>query len=242
MDSLLREKPEWLEPLQTRLTYRFRNMELLAQALTHRSYAHENLHEEVFDNERLEFLGDAVLNMVMSHLAMEQVPDQPEGELTRIRASIVNEKALARMSRRLGLGRFIFLGHGEKQTGGREKTSILANCYEAVVGAVYLDGGYEAAFRMLQSHFSEVLKRVEQKIPRENSKTLLQEQTQKRHQTVPRYALLSESGLDHEKTFRVRVSIQGVTMGHGEGTTKKEAEQRAAQEALGKLMAPRNEL
>ncbi len=242
MDSLLREKPEWLEPLQTTLTYRFRNMELLAQALTHRSYAHENSHGEVFDNERLEFLGDTVLNMVMSHLAMEQFPDQPEGELTRIRASIVNEKALARMSRRLGLGRFIFLGHGEKQTGGREKTSILANCYEAVVGAVYLDGGYEAAFRMLQLHFSEVLNRVEQKIPRENFKTLLQEQTQKRHQTVPRYTLLSESGPDHEKTFRVHVSIQGVTMGHGEGTTKKEAEQRAAQEALGKLMAPRNEL
>lgn len=232
-----KEKLEWLEPLETTLKYRFRNIGLLAQALTHRSYAHESLQEKLSDNERLEFLGDAVLNVVTSHLVMDQFPDQPEGELTRIRALIVNEKALARISRRMGLGGFILLGKGENQTGGRGKASILANCYEAVVGAVYLDGGYEEAFRVLQTHFSEVLKRVEQRAARQDFKTLLQERTQSRHQTIPCYTLVSESGPDHEKTFRVHVSIQGVAMGHGEGKTKKEAEQRAAEEGLERLMA-----
>lgn len=236
MDPLMTEKLEWLEPVQAILKYRFRSIELLAQALTHRSYTHENLQEELSDNERFEFLGDAVLSVVISHLVMEQFPDQPEGDLTRIRALIVNEKTLAGISRRMGLGRFILLGKGEDQTGGREKASILANCYEAVVGAVYLDGGYEEAFRMLQLHFSKALARVEQKVPRQDFKTLLQEKTQNRHQTIPRYTLVSESGPDHEKTFRVHVSIQGVAMGHGEGKTKKEAEQHAAQEAIGMLM------
>lgn len=242
MDPLKKETLEWLGPLQVILKYRFRNIELLAQALTHTSYTHENLQNKFFDNERLEFLGDAVLNVVMSHLVMERFSDQSEGELTRIRALIVNEKALAQVSRRTGLGRFMLLGKGENQTGGREKTSILADCYEAVLGAVYLDGGYEEAFRMLQSHFSEVLTRVGQKIPRQNFKTLLQEQTQNRYQTIPRYSLVGESGPDHEKRFRVCVSIQGMAVGHGEGKTKREAEQRAAEEALGKLMTRVNGL
>lgn len=236
MDSLKGETLEWLEPLQAILTYRFRNTDLLAQALTHKSYANENLQSRLFDNERLEFLGDAVLNVVVSHLVMERFSDQSEGDLTRIRASIVNEKALARISRRMGLGRFILLGKGEDQTGGREKASILANCYEAVLGAVYLDGGYVEAFRMVEAHFSEIVAKVGQKIPRQDFKTLLQEQTQNRSQTIPHYSLVSESGPDHEKNFRVSVSIQGVVMGHGEGKTKKEAEQRAAEEALEKLM------
>lgn len=227
---------EWLEPLQAILKYRFRNVDLLAQALTHPSYAHENLQWDSFDNERLEFLGDAVLNVVIGHMVMWRFSDQSEGELTRIRASVVNERALAGMARRMGLGRFVFLGKGEDQTGGREKASILADCYEAVVGAVYLDGGYGEAFRMLESHFSDLLTRLGRKRPSQDFKSLLQEQTQNKYQTIPRYALVSETGPDHEKRFCVSVSVQGVTLGQGEGKTKKEAEQRAAQEALGKLM------
>ncbi len=237
MDPSEKETREWLESLQAILTYRFRNADLLVQALTHKSYTHENLQNEPFDNERFEFLGDAVLNLAMSHLVMERFFDLSEGELTRIRALVVNEKALARVSKRLGLGRFILLGKGEEQTGGREKTSILANCYEAVLGAVYLDGGYEDASRILHLHFSEVLTELGKKTARQNFKSLLQEQTQNRYQTVPRYAVVSVSGPDHEKQFRVSVSIQGVAMGHGEGKTKKEAEQKAAEEALGRLMS-----
>ncbi len=237
MDPSEKETREWLESLQAILTYRFRNADLLVQALTHKSYTHENLQNEPFDNERFEFLGDAVLNLAMSHLVMERFFDLSEGELTRIRALVVNEKALARVSKRLGLGRFILLGKGEEQTGGREKTSILANCYEAVLGAVYLDGGYEDASRILHLHFSEVLTELGQKTARQNFKSILQEQTQNRYQTVPRYAVVSVSGPDHEKQFRVSVSIQGVAMGHGEGKTKKEAEQEAAEEALGRLMS-----
>ncbi len=237
MDPSEKETREWLESLQAILTYRFRNADLLVQALTHKSYTHENLQNEPFDNERFEFLGDAVLNLAMSHLVMERFFDLSEGELTRIRALVVNEKALARVSKRLGLGRFILLGKGEEQTGGREKTSILANCYEAVLGAVYLDGGYEDASRILHLHFSEVLTELGKKTARQNFKSILQEQTQNRYQTVPRYAVVSVSGPDHEKQFRVSVSIQGVAMGHGEGKTKKEAEQEAAEEALGRLMS-----
>jgi len=232
MDSMERQTAEWLESLQTILKYRFRNIDLLTQALTHSSYAHESLQEERFDNERLEFLGDAVLNVAMSHLIMERFRDQPEGELTRMRASTVNEKALARVSRRMDLGRFILLGKGEDQTGGREKDSILADCYEAILGALYLDGGYNKAFRMVQSHFSEALAEVGQKIPRQDCKSRLQERTQNRYGTIPRYSVVSESGPDHEKRFVVSVSIDGMVVARGEGKSKREAEQRAAKAAL----------
>lgn len=225
---------EWVDTLQVKLGYRFRDAGLLLQALTHRSYANET-RDNVLDNERLEFLGDAVLGAVISHLVMTRFPDRPEGDLTRIRASLVNENALARTSKRLHLGRFIRLGQGERRTGGREKRSILACCYEAVVGAVYLDGGYEAAFEMVRSHFSGILKRIGKTMPLEDFKTPLQDETQRRLRAVPRYTVLNERGPDHEKRFRVRVCVQGVTMGQGEGRTKKEAEQQAAREALGKL-------
>lgn len=235
MDVSDDERAERTEALEALLKYQFRNIDLLTQALTHTSYAHENLQDEPFDNERLEFLGDAVLNLVMSDLVMKQFPDQSEGELTRIRASTVNEKSLARVSRQIGLGRFIFLGKGESQTGGREKPSILADCYEAVLGAVYLDGGYREAFRLLESHFSGVLTRMRRKIPRQDFKSILQEETQNRYQRIPRYSLVKASGPDHEKEFCVSVSVKGTIMGHGVARTKKEAEQRAAEEALGKL-------
>jgi len=236
MDPSGEETSKRVEGLEALLKYRFRSVSLLVEALTHRSYAHENLEEKVVDNERLEFLGDVVLNLVISHLVMERFPDLLAGELTRIRAAIVNEKAVAEISKHIGLGRFILLGKGEDLSGGRTKVSILADCYEAIVGAVYLDGGFGEVSRMLQSHFSRVLARLVRRIPRQNFKNLLQEEAQIRHKTVPQYSVVRESGPDHEKKFRVSASIQDVIMGHGEGRTKKEAEQRAAEESLTKLM------
>jgi ribonuclease-3 len=228
-------EPEWLEPLETSLGYRFRNIELLVQSLTHTSYAHENLQEEPLDNERLEFLGDAVLDLVVTHLIMDRFKQESEGELTRIRALIVNERSLARVSKKLDLGRYMRMGKGEEQTGGRGKLSILANCYEAVIGAVYLDGGYTAVFGVLQSHFLDTLNTVGLRSSKRDFKSLLQEQTQKRKGTIPQYVLLEASGPEHEKTFLVQVRVEGVTMGSGEGRSKKEAEQRAASEALQKI-------
>jgi ribonuclease-3 len=237
MDPSSEETSKWMEDVQAALTYRFRNSDFLSEALTHRSHAHENLQAKLVDNERLEFLGDAVLNSVISHLLIERFADQSAGELTRMRALIVNEKALARTSRRIGLGRFILLGKGENQSGGREKLSILADCYEAVVGAVYLDGGYGEVFRLVNSHFSGVLTRLGRKIPRQNFKNLLQERTQSLYHAIPQYSLVKESGPDHVKEFRISVSIEGVVMGHGEGRTKKDAEQGAAERALTKLIS-----
>jgi ribonuclease-3 len=236
MDALEQEADEWREALQVRLGYRFQDGDFLAQALTHRSHVHENLGENDRDNERLEFLGDAILNAVISHALMERFSDRSEGDLTRIRASIVNGRTLSSLARRLGLGRFVFLGRGEDLTGGREKTSILAACYEALVGAVYLDGGYEAVRRMVESHFLDTLLEAGQKVTGQDFKTLLQQETQRRYHAVPRYAMVRETGPDHEKIFQISVSIEGLTMGQGAGKTKKEAEQRAAHEALDRLM------
>jgi ribonuclease-3 len=236
MDLRERGDRERLDHLQEGLGYRFRDGNLLAQALTHTSYAHEHLRGPVGDNERLEFLGDAILNGVMTHLLTERFSDRAEGELTRMRALLVNQRALARVARALGLGQFLLLGKGEEQTGGQGKSSILANAYEAVVGAVYLDGGYERVFHMVQSHFSETLKRIGEQISRQDFKNLLQERVQIRYHTVPHYAVVRESGPDHQKWFHVCVSVRGRILGRGEGTTRKEAEQRAAEEALGKAM------
>ena len=237
MDAFEQQGDNWRGPLEALLGYRFQEKDLLAQALTHRSYVHENLGANSRDNERLEFLGDAILNAVITHVLTDRFPDRSEGELTRIRAAIVNKRTLSSLARRLGLGRFVFLGRGEGLTGGREKTSILADCYEALVAAVYLDGGYEAVCRMIPFHFSETLVRAAQKLRGEDFKTLLQQETQRRYRAVPRYATVRETGPDHEKRFHVSVSIQGVTTGEGAGKTKKEAEQRAAQEALDRLIA-----
>ena len=236
MNLMERGDRERVEDFQKGLGYRFREENLLAQALTHASYAHEHLLGPVGDNERLEFLGDAILNGVMTHLLTERFSDRAEGELTRMRARLVNQRALARVARGLGLGQFVRLGKGEAQTGGKGKLSILANTYEAVVGAVYLDGGYERVFHMVQSHFSETLKRVGEQISRQDFKNLLQEKVQNRFHTVPHYAVVAESGPDHQKWFHVCVSVRRRILGRGEGGTRKEAEQRAAEEALGKVV------
>lgn len=223
-----------LKGLMERLSYTFQDIGLLQQALVHRSYVNERPGLGLESNERLEFLGDAVLSTVVSHLLTQEFPDADEGELSRLRAGLVNEAILASHARRLDLGRFISLGKGEELTGGRDKSSILADTYEAVIGAVYLDGGFEGAYHLISSHFSHILKEPWNK--GRDYKTELQEYTQESFKELPRYILIGEKGPEHNKVFEVEVLIKGEVFGKGKGRSKKEAEQKAAQEALGRLI------
>lgn len=217
--------------LQGNMSYVFRDKTLLLQALTHKSYANEKK-GKLIDNERLEFLGDAVLDLVISHLIMEKFSSLPEGEMSKLRASLVNEASLAVMAEELGLSKYLSLGHGEELSGGRNKPSILADSFEAVIAAVYLDGGFDEAFRIVSSQFSKFLTKTDLYI---DYKTRLQELTQERLKCMPEYKLTSASGPDHARTFEVELKIGGNLHGAGKGKTKKEAEQKAAKEALEKL-------
>ncbi len=219
---------ERLNEFQERLGYSFRRLELLQEALTHRSYGKP-------DNERLEFLGDSVIELVVSHLLFETFPEQREGELSKMRSSLVKEEALAEVARRINLGRFILLGKGEETTGGRNKDSILAGALEAVLAAVYLDGGFEEAFRVVKELFDDAVRGMAETWRDRDFKTRLQEYTQARFKEVPQYKVVQERGPEHDKIFQVVVTVRGRIWGRGSGRSKKEAEQRAAEEALRKL-------
>jgi ribonuclease III len=223
-----------LDPLQHSLGYWFKDLSILKQALTHRSYVNEHPESAMRHNERLEFLGDAVLDLTLSDLLLKKYPDLPEGMLSKIRAGQVNEKKLAVLSLQLGLGSLLLIGKGEEQTGGREKTSILANAFEAVLGALYLEGGFQAAMtfvdRLFQSHIDG-----EQYRSTRDHKTFLQEHCQGKMKTMPAYTVYREEGPDHQKIFYVEVKIQGQVVSKGKGKTKKEAQQKAAEEALKQL-------
>jgi ribonuclease III len=217
------------DAVERALGHRFVRPDYLGLALSHRSFGTGDP-----NNEKLEFLGDAVLSLAMSHLLMEQFPDAREGELSKIRASLVNAEVLARRARGMDLGRWLRLGKGEEKSGGREKPSILAAAYEAVLGAVYLDGGYEAAFRVVQAHFAgDVSEHL--RVGLRDYKTQLQEITQRLFRETPAYTLVEESGPDHEKQFVSEIVIAGRTRGRGVGRSKKTAEQAAAMEALAAL-------
>jgi ribonuclease III len=220
-----------MEELQKHLRYTFREEALLLQALTHKSYAHEKK-GGLKDNERLEFLGDAVLDLSISHLIMETFPDLSEGEMSKLRASLVNESSLAAMAEKIGLNRHLLLGHGEERSGGRKKSSILADSFEAVMAAVYMDGGFDAAFKTVFRHFSKLLSKADLY---RDYKTRLQEFTQERMKCMPDYSLKSTTGPDHARVFEVELQIKGKLYGTGKGKTKKEAEQEAAREAMEKL-------
>jgi len=224
-----------LKELESSLGYRFRDINLLNQALTHRSYANENPEENLSDNERLEFLGDAVLNLVISHKAMEGNPDFQEGELSKLRSAMVNENSLALKAREFSLGKYLLLGRGEDSTRGREKNSILSDTYEAVIAGIYLDGGLETAFVVIEKHFRPQFENIDRDKLHHDSKTRLQELVQGLYRSTPDYVLADEWGPDHNKTFRVRLLINSETYGEGEGKSKKEAEQEAAREALARL-------
>ncbi len=230
-----KERKSRLRELQKKIGYRFKSLDLFNQSLRHKSYVHENVRGEKGDNERLEFLGDAVLGLVIGHLIMDRYPDYPEGSLSRLRAAVVNETRLAEIARDLSLGKYLLLGKGEEMTRGREKASILSSTLEAVLAAVYLDGGFKKASRVISHLFSLPLEMAEKESFYQDFKTKLQEFSQETLKATPRYVMSKEFGPDHKKIFGAKVVIQGKVVGVGAGKTKKEAEQRAAQRTLKKL-------
>jgi ribonuclease-3 len=223
-----------LTSLQGRIAYRFHNAQLLVQALTHRSFLHEQQGEGE-DNERLEFLGDSVIEVVVSHLLLIRFPHLNEGGLSKMRAKFVKEATLAALARTVELGAALRLGRGEEETNGREKASILAGGFEALMAAVYFDGGYGEVSRVIEGLYTPLLEEVTGAVEDKDFKTRLQEYTQLHLHVTPHYTVTREEGPDHAKTFEVVIAINGRFYGRGRGRSKKEAEQRAAEEALGSL-------
>ena len=225
------QEPSPYALLEAELAYRFRDPSLVETALTHRSWMNETQDSSRSDNERLEFLGDAVLALVSSDLLMKHFPEHPEGELSKARAAIVNEAGLARIAEALTLGQWIFLGRGEEQAGGRQKRSLLANAFEALLGAVYLDGGFPAAFAVAERLIEPLLADIPT-VASKDFKSRLQELAQAKLQLAPSYLVLSEHGPDHAKTFEVAILIGEKEYGRAFGRSKKEAQQNAAELAL----------
>ena len=220
-----------LSELNERLRYTFNDEGLLEESLRHSSFVNEQSDPDIRDNERLEFLGDAVLNLVVGHLLMHRHSDMREGDLSKMRANLVNESQLAAIARKTDLGPHIKLGRGEIQTNGREKNSILAGTFEAVVAAIYLDGGFGAAFAFIESHFSDLLCATPTPTAYHDYKSQVQELVQVRHKEIPLYTVVDESGPDHDKTFRVRLKVSDLCT-EGIGKSKKTAEQDAAKKYL----------
>jgi ribonuclease III len=230
--------PRPISELSERLGYGFKDPKLLELACIHKSFGNEHRAAqplEARDNERLEFLGDAVLDLIVSLCLLEAFPKSSEGDLSKLRAGLVNEKSLARLAKTLELGEFIWLGKGEEQTGGRAKESILASTLEAVVAAVFSDGGFAAADAWVRELFAARLKGIRGEDGLQDYKTTLQELVQGRFKSAPRYELVQASGPDHDKTFEVRVLINGALTATASGKSKKEAEQQAAKLALEQL-------
>lgn len=221
-----------IEELEKSIGYEFKDKKLLKRALTHSSYSNEQKINKNGDYERLEFLGDAVLEMISSVFFYNKYPDMPEGQLTKQRSSYVCEPALAACAREFGLDKYILLGKGEEQTGGRKRDSIISDVCEAVIGALYLDGGFEIAHTFIHRF---ILIDGNNKGKFMDSKSLLQEKVQAMNHLTLEYELVGEEGPDHDKSFIVEVLIGGKSMGKGVGKTKKSAEQHAAYEALLKL-------
>ena len=221
-----------IKDFQNTIGYNFQSEGLLRQALTHSSYANEKHMKKLSDNERLEFLGDAVLELVSSDFLYKNYQKLPEGELTKLRASIVCEPTLALCAKELHLGEYLLLGKGEDQTGGRERKSILSDALEAVIGAIYLDGGFANAKEFISKY---ILTDTEHKQLFYDSKTILQEEVQGSDKGSLHYELVREEGPDHNKHFVVAAYVGEEKLGMGEGPTKKAAEQQAAYETLLKL-------
>lgn len=219
-----------IKDLEEAIGYRFSNITLLQNALTHSSYANERWHDGLKSNERLEFLGDSILGMVVAEFLYKNFPDRPEGELTRMRADMVCETSLAAVAAKLALGKHLLVGHGEEQGGGRTRASTLADAVESVIAACFLDGGMAAAEPFIRRF---ILCNVPQgKLHNADYKTALQELVQQKKNQVLSYTLAGESGPDHDKQFFVDVSLNGQVIGHGAGSSKKRAEQAAAQAAF----------
>ena len=230
-----------LEPLERRMGYRFKDRGMLEHALTHRSRVHEDASGGVFDNESMEFLGDSVLGFVVAALLFREFPQHNEGQKSKLKASLVSSASLARLAERLDLGSFLILGRGEEKTGGRRKHAIIADCYEALIAAIYLDGGIEPAQKFIESQFADLVGEARRSGAAasftEDWKSALQEYLQSHGRGLPAYRLAAEVGPDHRKSFVVEVVVEGEAVANAEGRSKKEAAQAAARAALEKLTA-----
>lgn len=228
-----------LEQLQSRLGYRFQREGILTQSLIHRSCparlalpAADGTRGAIWHNERMELLGDAVLNLLISHLLYDHFPDAPEGTLSQWRSSLVNTHSLSCISRDLGLGSLIRMGHGEEKSGGRDKPTILADALEALLGAIYLDGGYEAVQEVGERLFRERMAALRPDYAQRDYKSLLQERLQAHGQPLPEYRPVAITGAPHDRRFEIICMLNGLERGCGVGRSKREAEQEAARQAL----------
>jgi ribonuclease III len=235
--KLLPERRKELQLFQAQAGIRFRSPELLNQALTHRSFAHESA-EPSENNERLEFLGDSVLGLAVAESLYVQLPDQPEGEMARIKSFVVSENSLSEIAKHLRVDNFILIGRGEEFSGGRSKKAILADALEAILGAYFLDSGFDLSRKFILRILVPEIEKVLENRHAQDYKSILQEHVQKRMKTYPHYKVVQRIGPDHDKTFLIEVQIGERTFGAGKGKNKKEAEQDAARIAYQALQEP----
>lgn len=220
-----------MQPLESRIDYKFRNSLLLAEALTHPSMAYESKKPH-FDNQRLEFLGDAVLQLLITEELFRRFPDLPEGHLTKLRSRLVSRGGLAALALKIGLGEYVMLGKGEETSGGRKRQSTLSDAFEALIGAIYLDSGADAARTVITRLIEDEVSAMNESPEERNPKGQLQEILQAIHPEAPVYRILGQSGPDHRRVFQSEVSWNGIVLATGKGKSKKEAEARAAGEAI----------
>jgi len=219
-----------ISELEKKLGMNIKDKELFNKAFIHRSYVNENIGIE--DNERLEFLGDAVLELIVTNFLFHEYPEKPEGELTTLRSSVVKGKYLSKIARELELGQYLYLSKGEESSGGRDKEHILANVTEALIGAIYLDQGFEVAERFVREHMLKEIEEILELGLHIDAKTSFQELSQERENVTPEYRLIEESGPDHNKKFIMGVFLEEELIASGEGSSKQKAEQDAAHKAL----------
>lgn len=233
---------ERISQLETSIGYVYKDKNKAFQAIVHSSYAYEHRHEGISSNERLEFLGDSVLNFLITNKLYKEVSDMPEGEMSKLRASVVSEASLSQCARNLNVGLALLLGKGEEAMGGRKRPSILADAMEAIIGSIYLDGGLEAADNFVSRFLKENYEKAINGTLFCDYKTKLQEEVQKGSNFNIKYSVVGEKGPDHDKVFTVAVFVNGEQLGQGTGKTKKEAEQKAAGDALNRLKTEAMEL
>lgn len=231
LTALIQDHEEGLHELQERIGYQFRDLRLLQLSLIHSSFAFERL-DDGCHNETQEFLGDAVLDLTIGFILFSRFPKLREGKLTRIRSALVNEQGLAERAREIDLGKQLCLGKGEDASNGRDKSSILSCAYEALVGAVFLDGGYNQALAFVRRFFEPHIDRHQEQLVSADAKSALQELLQESHNEGPEYLLISEEGPAHARVFSITVAFRGHVLGSGQASSKKEAEQQAARMAL----------
>ena len=234
ISALIQDNEEGLHELQERIGYHFRDLRLLQLSLIHSSFAFERL-DDGRHNETQEFLGDAVLDLTVGYILFVRFPEMREGKLTRIRSALVNEQGLAERAREIDLGPHLLLGKGEDASNGRDKSSILSCAYEALVGALFLDGGYDEALTFVRRFFEPHIDQHQERLVSADAKSALQELLQERYNEGPEYVLIGEEGPAHARLFSITVNFRGASLGNGQASSKKEAEQLAARTALQQL-------